>query len=285
MMGLYYDENLTFREIGRAMGVTESRVCQMHTRAVAVLRTVLGSAKKSAGFRMLPAACFAIFLALSTQVCAAPVAAPHSPTAAEPSRTETVSKDPGRIWSALIEGNLRFRTGRMRLRKEVDDRMALVKGQHPAVIVLSCSDSRVPPERIFDAGLGELFVVRTAGHVVDQVALGSLEYAVEHLGSPVLLVLGHTKCGAVTAAVNGGNIESPNLRAVIDSIVPAIGDVRMRFEGEALIRAAVEANVEETAQRLVLESPLLREYASNKSVTILMAVYDLETGEVRRLER
>ena len=111
------------------------------------------------------------------------------------------------IWNDLAAGNQRYVSGKTAAKDFPSQRKALVKTQHPLVAVLSCSDSRVPPELVFDKGLGELFVVRSAGETGDPLAIGSLEYAVEHLGSTVIVVMGHQSCGAVTAACAGGKTE------------------------------------------------------------------------------
>ena len=103
----------------------------------------------------------------------------------------------------------------------VERRKELVEGQHPFAIILCCSDSRVPPEVIFDQGLGDLFIVRTAGNVFDNIALGSIEYAVEHLEVPLLVVLGHGQCGAVTATVEGGHAPG-HISNVVEAIQPAV---------------------------------------------------------------
>ena len=122
----------------------------------------------------------------------------------------------------LIDGNKRFVTGQFAL-KDLGDarREELVKGQKPFAVILTCSDSRVPPEHIFDQGLGDIFVVRNAGNVVDPVTLGSIEYAVEHLLAPLVVVLGHDYCGAVKAAVDGG--EAPgSIGAIIAKLLPSV---------------------------------------------------------------
>ena len=137
-------------------------------------------------------------------LCAIFAVAQHSPT---------VSAD--QIWHDLGAGNHRFIIGKTAPHDLLAQRKALTKTQHPRVAVLSCSDSRVPPELVFDTGLGELFVVRSAGEDDDPLSIGSLEYAVEHLGSSVIVVMGIKAAGAVTAACSGGKSESVNLDAVV----------------------------------------------------------------------
>ena len=191
---------------------------------------------------------------------------------------------PEDIWQDLMEGNKRFIAGAPRAREFVHAREELAKGQHPKVIVLGCADSRLSPELIFDKGLGDLFVVRTAGNIADEVALGSLEYAVEHLHASVLVVLGHEKCGAVAAAASGGKMPTPNLEEIVDKISPAIR--RLKREGtpaDQLAARGVEANVHLSAKDLLRHSPILRKEVGEKKLTVMKAVYRLGTGEVARL--
>jgi carbonic anhydrase len=114
-----------------------------------------------------------------------------------------------------MEGNKHFMAGKPRARDLVALRRSLVNGQHPKAVVLTCSDSRVPPELVFDQSLGDLFVVRSAGNVEDVIGVGSIEYAVENLGTTVLVILGHTRCGAVTAACSGEKMPSTGLQAIV----------------------------------------------------------------------
>src|SRR3954470_22302310 len=127
----------------------------------------------------------------------------------------------------LLEGNARFVAGKSNVRDRdlVTRRAALTKEQKPFAIVLSCSDSRVPPEFVFDVGLGDIFVVRTAGQVLDSVDIGSIEYATAHLGPKLIVVLGHQRCGAVSAAVSGAN-ESGRIPNVVEAIAPAVSETK-----------------------------------------------------------
>ena len=147
--------------------------------------------------------------------------------------------------------------------------------------MLSCSDSRVPPELIFDAGLGDLFVVRSAGEDDDAILIGSLEYAVEHLGSTVIVVMGHQGCGAVTAACSGGKSESDNLEAVVSPIAPSCAKMD-RAKPETL-DLAVRDHVHRVSQEILASSELLRKAAEEHKLAIIEAYYSLDTGEVTRL--
>lgn len=184
---------------------------------------------------------------------------------------------------ALFEGNGRFVSGQLVRHHFAAERRGLVAGQHPKAIVLSCSDSRLPPELIFDQTLGDLFVVRSAGNVLDRIELASMEYAAEHLHTRLLVVLGHERCGAVTAAVEGGPALTPNLQALMEELGPSIEGLRGKFTGELLVHQAVEANVEATADKLLDRSPLLSRLVKEGKLAVVEAVYDLETGRVRQL--
>lgn len=190
---------------------------------------------------------------------------------------------PEKIWNDLVEGNQRFVAGKPKVREFKQLRSALAKGQHPKTIVLTCSDSRVPPELLFDKNLGDLFVVRSAGNVADPVGLGSIEYAVEHLGSSVLVVLGHEKCGAVTAACSGEKIPSANLQAIMDRIDPAIMQARSYAKPDNLVDAAISENIHQSAQDVLQRSEILRQALKQGKLTIIEAIYRLDTGEVTRL--
>ena len=159
----------------------------------------------------------------------------HAPVHAAPSAAE--------VWDSLMAGNRRFVAGKPQARDLASLRHKLASGQSPKAIILSCSDSRVGPELIFDQSLGDLFVVRTAGNVADAVALGSIEYAVDHLHSTVLVVLGHQKCGAVNAACSGEKMPSPNLDAIVEKIRPAVNQAKTYAKPDDLVESAIKENV------------------------------------------
>jgi carbonic anhydrase len=184
-------------------------------------------------------------------------------------------------WNDLAAGNRRFVTGKTAPHDFPTQRKALTKSQHPQVAVLSCSDSRVPPELVFDAGLGELFVVRSAGEDDDPLSLGSLEYAVEHLGSTVIVVLGHQGCGAVTAACSGGKSESVNLDAVLTPIANSCA--KMDPKKPETLDLAVRDHIHSVAEDLLVKSELLKKAFDEGKLTIMEAYYSLDTGEVTKL--
>ncbi len=153
----------------------------------------------------------------------------------------------------------------------------LVTGQHPHAEILSCSDSRVPPEIIFDQGLGDLFVVRVAGNVAADTEIASLEYGAGHLHIPLLIVLGHESCGAVTVAVEGGEAEG-HLGALVSLIKPAVQKSR-GTPGDPVANA-VRLNVQMVVQQLRSSTPVLSELVAQGKLKIVGGVYSLETGQV-----
>jgi carbonic anhydrase len=230
--------------------------------------------------------------AAAGEVALAALAAAHSEVVAEHGAAvaapagahgEEAGPDPTDVAGQLLEGNLRFVAGIPSAHSWNSERAQVTASQHPKAMVLSCSDSRVPPEHVFDQGLGDLFVVRTAGNVADLVAVGSLEYAAEHLGPRLLVVLGHERCGAVTAAASGKKVPSKNLDAVIRRISPSVLATAGWAKGPAHIRLAAEMNVGHTADDLLKLSPVLRKLEAEGKIKILRAMYDLDTGRVRPL--
>ena len=153
----------------------------------------------------------------------------------------------------------------------------LAGGQNPHAVILGCADSRVPPEIIFDQGLGDLFTVRVAGNVAGVNELASIEYAVEHLHTPLLVVMGHQKCGAVSAAVEGGEA-SGHLPELIKAIQPAVEKAK-GMPGD-VIENAVRSNVEMVVQQLSTSQPVLAPLVNEDKLRIVGAVYSLDTGKV-----
>jgi carbonic anhydrase len=161
----------------------------------------------------------------------------------------------------------------------------LAKGQQPYATVLGCSDSRVPPELIFDSGFGELFVVRVAGNVLGPSILGTLQYAGMHLHTPLFVIMGHEGCGAVKAAIDSkfhGTIQKSRIAVLLENILPALDDLDRTLPPDALLSAAVEANVRWTVREL-LETPEAKARAAQGGMKLVGAVYDLGTGRVRFL--
>lgn len=212
------------------------------------------------------------------------VAQEHSAKAAQtlaPAGADARSAE--KIWADLMEGNKRFVAGKTKVREYSSLRSKLATGQHPNVIVLTCSDSRVPPELLFDKTLGDLFVVRSAGNVADAIGLGSIEYAVEHLGSSVLVILGHERCGAVTAACSRDKMPSQNLQAIVDKIEPGVTQAARYAKPESLVSAAIEENIHQSAKDVLGNSAVLRQALKEGKLAVIEAIYNLGTGQVTRL--
>ncbi len=177
----------------------------------------------------------------------------------------------------LIAGNKRYVAGTPEHPNQSPERRKEVSsGQAPFACILGCADSRVPPEIIFDQGLGDLFVLRVAGNVANEMILGSLEYAVEHLGAQLIVVLGHKRCGAVAAAVSGG--EAPgHIGKLVEAIQPAV-DRSKSMQGDA-VENAVRENIQLTAEKLQSDSSILKGRVDADTLEINGAFYDLDTGQ------
>ena len=182
----------------------------------------------------------------------------------------------------LVDGNNRFVAGTV-LTDDVSlsKRQTLsTKGQKPFAVIVTCSDSRVPPELVFDQGLGDLFIIRVAGNVIDSVGMGSIQYAVEHLHVPLVVVLGHEKCGAVHATIAGGELPG-SLPSIAQRIQPSVDKVKTEHgeshsNDDLVIEANVDANVE-----ILNNDVLLKHMIETGAVKALGAVYQLETGLVK----
>ena len=185
----------------------------------------------------------------------------------------------------LLEGNARYVSGYVSHQDQyvVERRSDLISSQHPIAVVVGCSDSRVPPEAVFDQGLGDIFVVRTAGQVLDNASLGSIEYAVEHLGVPLVVVLGHDSCGAVTAAVKGG--EAPgHLNSLVESIQPAVNEAKEMNNEDELLNNSIDNNINNIRKGLISAEPILSEKVRKEELSIVGARYHLDTGAVQIFE-
>jgi len=181
----------------------------------------------------------------------------------------------------LKEGNERFVKGKTVKGNQSLKRVKEVAGgQKPEAIILGCADSRVPPEVIFDEGIGDLFVVRVAGNIAEPATTGSIEYAAEHLGVPLVVVLGHHKCGAVKATAEAHGPAEGNIGAIVKELQPAVEAAKARPGKEGLVDDAVHANAELVAAQLLGESPVLTHLVHQGKVKIVTAVYDLDTGKV-----
>ena len=187
----------------------------------------------------------------------------------------------------LAAGNERFVRGEARFPTVQKEVLAdLAKGQAPYATILGCSDSRVPPELVFDAGFGELFVVRVAGNVLGPSILGTLQYAATHLHTPLFVVMGHEGCGAVSAAIDWkfhGAAHKRRIAILLEDILPALDHLDGRQSREMLLHGAIEANVRRVVSEL-LKTPEAKARAEAGEMKLVGAVYELESGRVRFLE-
>lgn len=195
----------------------------------------------------------------------------------------------------LQDGNKRYVESRMNTCGETNaaTRAKLAQGQKPYAIILSCSDSRVPPELIFDQTLGEIFVVRVAGNIPDPVVLGSIEYAAEHFGSPLIMVLGHERCGAVKATVEANGKGEGNIGAIVKTIAPALQKVKAACRSRKncdqkdkakFVEFVVDENVKLVAANLTKQSRVIGKLVKEGKVRIVAAKYDLDDGKVTLFE-
>lgn len=187
----------------------------------------------------------------------------------------------------LKEGNGRYVDGKLRHPRQDRERRALTagQGQHPLATVLSCADSRVPPEIIFDQGIGDIFVVRVAGNVSATDEIGSIEYAVDHLATPLVMVLGHTQCGAITAVVDEAKLP-PNIASLVEPIRPVVAKAREdhpEAAKEVLLNAAIKANVWQSIADMLGQSSIIRDKIRDGQVRVVGALYEIDSGQVQWL--
>ena len=211
------------------------------------------------------------------------LAASQFALAADPAHPEQPTVAPAEAVSKLKEGNGRYTTGNLQHPGQTTERRAeLAKDQHPFAVILSCSDSRVPPEIVFDQGLGDLFVVRVAGNVIDDHGLGSIEYAIDHLGARLIVVLGHQSCGAVKAAKEtiAAKGKAPGH---IQSLVTAIKPV-VEATAKDDLETTVKANVKHVVQALRSSTPILKAKVDSGEVQVIGGYYSLDTGAVSLLD-
>jgi carbonic anhydrase len=189
---------------------------------------------------------------------------------------------PDQALSRLVAGNQRFVAHKpTHPHEDLARRHDLAGSQHPFAVVLSCSDSRLPPELVFDQGLGDLFVIRVAGNITDAAVIGSIEYAVEHLKAPLIVVLGHEKCGAVTAAMSAGEESKDHIQALVDAIAPVVPEAKK--DPKDPLDAAVRLNVRKVVGELAQSEPILAHEAKEGHIRIVGAYYSLDTGAVTLL--
>jgi carbonic anhydrase len=181
----------------------------------------------------------------------------------------------------LMAGNQRYVSGQATHPHQAAERRAEVsRGQHPFAVILACSDSRDTPEIVFDQGLGDLFVMRVAGNLVDDYVLGSIEYAVEHLGTRLIVVMGHSRCGAVEAAVKAGHAPAHE-NSLIKAILPSVEQAR--HQSGDLMDDAIRDNVQHAVNIVRRSQPMLAPLAKSGKISVVGARYDLDSGKVTLL--
>src|SRR5438309_8915625 len=219
-------------------------------------------------------ACFIVFGLLRSNQLA---------KAADPAHPDQPSVAPAEAISKLKEGNARYTSGNLQHPGQTTERRTeLAKTQHPFAGIVSCSDSRVPPEIVFDQGLGDLFVVRVAGNVINDEGLGSVEYTVDHLGTRLILVLGHQSCGAVKAAretIAAKGKAHGHIESLVTAIKPAV-----EATAKDDLETTVKANVNNVVHALRSSTPILKAKVDSGEIQVIGGYYSLDTGAVTFLD-
>ena len=232
-------------------------------------------------FRAITAFCAVILLPLQANDAAHPVAATAAPADAHAKPTATARPTPDQALQRLVDGNARFVAGHPEHpNQSVARRVEVAGGQTPFAVVVTCSDSRVSPELYFDQGLGDLFVVRDAGHTLNDHVIGSIEYAIEHLKASIVIVVGHEKCGAVAAAVAGGRADG-RIATIVEAIRPAVQETRNQAGDKT--DNAIRGNSRRVAKSLAVTAPILSHAVQSGEIKVFAARYDLASGRVELL--
>ncbi len=195
---------------------------------------------------------------------------------------------PDLVLESLVEGNARFVANTPKPKHNPERIRATESGQHPKAVILSCLDSRVPVETVFDVGIGDCFVGRVAGNIVDTDQLGSMEFATKVVGARLVMVLGHTRCGAVVGAIN--KVEMGNLTSLLKKIKPAVSEVKgfqpdqRTSKNEAFVDAVIAQNVRQTIGNIRKGSSILAALEKSGDIKIVGGVYDIENGKVELLK-
>ena len=238
-------------------------------------RAWLGAAGATAAAAAL-GACGSSTQTASTTTVTVPVGVPITTEAARPD-----VDGPDAALELLRQGNQRFATSKLQHPHQgAEARLRVSKAQQPFAVVLSCSDSRLPPEVIFDQGLGDLFVVRVAGNILDGPGLGSLEFAVTQLGTPLIVVLGHVRCGALAATLNETKVPG-HILSLVDAIRPAVQMAKGQ-PGDPLDNA-IRANIRKSVEDIRGAQPILADLVRSGKLDVAGALYDLDTGKVELL--
>jgi len=234
---------------------------------------------------LLPAGALLLLLALTGCSTTAPISTPQRRDLAK-LKGEQAALTPALVLESLQRGNARFVSGKPEPRDMLHDQQVTAAGQYPRAVILSCMDSRAPAEFVFDRCLGDLFNVRIAGNIADHDLVGSMEYACAVVGAKLVLVMGHTDCGAVKGACD--HVQLGNLTGLLDKIQPAVEAVRdvpgeRNSKNSKFVEAVSEAHVRLTVARILELSPVLRDLESAGKIQITGCIYDLKTGRVQFL--
>jgi carbonic anhydrase len=225
----------------------------------------------------------ALFLPLALAGCATPAPARRDLAAL---KAEQTALTPAQVLESLRRGNERFATGKREPRDMLHDQQITAAGQYPHAVILSCIDSRAPAEFVFDQGLGDLFNARIAGNIADADLVGSMEFACAVSGAKLVLVMGHTSCGAIKGACD--NVQMGNLTGLLEKIYPAVASVRevpgeRNSKNQKFVEAVSEANVRLTVKRIRELSPILCDLERAGKIQITGCIYNLATGRVQFL--
>ena len=197
--------------------------------------------------------------------------------------TETAVTAPAAAVERLLKGNQRYAAyAPIHPDESRTRRKELKAGQHPYAVVITCSDSRVSPELVFDQGLGDIFVIRTAGNIMGDIELGSIEYAVEHLQTPLVMVVGHEGCGAINAYVKKEHV-SGHLKTIIDSIAAEQEVQALQQKGDLVVDHFIRANIQHGVQEIRQSSPLIKERIANGTLTVIGGYERLNDGAIELL--
>ena len=203
---------------------------------------------------------------------------------AAPEKTPPPGITPDQLWAALLQGNKLFVAGTISYNLLKQERDQVDEGQSPPITVIACSDSRVPPELVFNQSLGTLFVIRSAGNVLDDFGIASVEFAIAMGYTKLIVVLGHEECVAVKASLGGADPSTPAMTAMAKRIRSSFVRIPYDSRDAANVQRAVEANARASTAHMLAASKLIRDAVLTEQVKVVTANYDLNTGEVKKLE-
>ena len=229
-------------------------------------------------------AVFALALLIAAPALAQQATQPAQPAPSAQQPPRAPRPTPAQYWAALLQGNQQYVAGKLTYDNLKEERKLLVAHQFPPITVVSCSDSRVPPELVFNQSLGTLFVVRTAGNVVDEFGVASLEFAILNGYTRLIVILGHEGCGAVKASLGGADPNTPALTALAKRIRSSFVGIPYDSTDPANLQRAVEANARASGAQLLGFSKIIRDAVLTEQAALVIGNYDLDTGEVTELK-